>query len=326
MAETTYSDLKVYNDQFWSGFNEQAEQEIDAFNAASRGTIVLTTQALKGHYTQESFFKYLSSLVSRRDISSVAAATDLQIEMGENASVKLSRKVGPVISTIDAFKKAGMTMDMFAMALGQKAGVDVPQEQLNTALLAVYSALSGVSALIQDSSANTMSHLELVRALRKMGDKASRIKCWVMHSTSYYDLMQQAIADKIMEVAGVTVYEGTVATLGRPVVVTDSSSLILTSPTPDQYVTFGLTEGAVSCINSEEQTLVIDNVSGLANLMQRYQAEHAYNLRVKGFTWDITNGGVNPDATALGTNTNWDKTAADNKSCAGVMLLTKALS
>lgn len=326
MAETTYADLKIYNDQFWSGFNEQSEQNNEAFNAASNGCLLLSTKALKGHYTQEAFFKYLSSLISRRDISSVGTVSDLQIEMGEHASVKLNRKVGPVLATHDAFVKAGMSMDDFARALGEKAGVEVPEEQLNTILLSIYSALSGVSALIQDSSSETMSHTQLVKAMRKMGDKASRIACWVMHSTSYYDLVQQSIADKIFEIAGATIYSGTPATMNKPVVVTDSASLILADETPDQYITFGLVPGAAMVVNSEENKLVIDEITGLANLAQRYQAEHAYNISVKGFTWDMGNGGVNPDATALGTNSNWDKIAASNKSLAGVMLLTKALS
>ncbi len=326
MAETTYADLKIYSDQFFSGFNEQSEQNNQGFNEASNGCLLLSTKELKGHYTQESFFKYLSSLISRRDISSIATVSDLQLEMGENASVKLNRKVGPVLATEDAFAKAGMTMDDFARALGEKAGAEVPEEQLNTILLAIYSALSGVSALIQDSSSDTMSHTQLVKAMRKMGDKASRIACWVMHSTSYYDLVQQSIADKIFEIAGATIYAGTPVTMGKPVVVTDSSSLILTSPDPDTYITFGLVPGAAMVVNSEEERLVIDRISGLANIVQRYQAEHAYNISVKGFTWDMGNGGLNPDGTALGTNTNWDKTAASNKSLAGVMLLTKALT
>ncbi len=325
MAETIYSDLKIYNDQFWTGFNEQVEQEINGFNEASNGTLLLTSEGLKGHFTQESFVKYLSGLISRRDIGSVAGVSDLQIEMGENASVKLNRKVGPVKATYDSFKKANLSMDDFAMLLGQKAGVDEPQEQLNTLLLAIYAALSNVSAVIQDSSSETMSHIQLAKTLRKFGDKASRLRAWVMHSTSYFDLVQQSIADKLFEVAGVIVYGGTPATFNRPVIVTDSSSLILTSPNPDQYITFALTAGAGSCINSEDQTLVIQDITGEANLSQRYQAEYAYNLMVKGFTWDISNGGINPDGTALGTNTNWDKTSADNKSIAGAMLLTKAL-
>ena len=54
----------------------------------------------------------------------------------------------------------------------------------------------------------------------------------------------------------------------------------------------------------------------------RYQGEYAYNMKVKGFTWDVTNGGANPTAAAVATATNWDKTVADDKNIGGVQLVT----
>jgi hypothetical protein len=41
---------------------------------------------------------------------------------------------------------------------------------------------------------------------------------------------------------------------------------------------------------------------------------------VKGYRWDVTNGGANPDDSSLGTGSNWDRAATSDKDLAGVVL------
>jgi hypothetical protein len=71
---------------------------------------------------------------------------------------------------------------------------------------------------------------------------------------------------------------------------------------------------------------VMDLVSGLEQISYRLQGEYAYNLGLKGYTWDIANGGANPSAAALATGTNWDQVATDDKDTAGVILKCIAAS
>lgn len=130
-----------------------------------------------------------------------------------------------------------------------------------------------------------------------MGDAANGITCWVMHSKAYFDLMSQAIADKIFEVSGVTIYEGSVATFNRPTIVVDSPALF-TAGTPDTYSVLGLVENAIEVAESEERSIISDVVTGFENLILRIQGEYAFNLRLKGFAWDTVGGGVNPTDTA----------------------------
>ena len=79
--------------------------------------------------------------------------------------------------------------------------------------------------------------------------------------------------------------------------VTDSSSLIanLASPDVNDYYTLGLVDSAIVVENSEEQEIVLQDVTGLENLVIRIQGEYAYNLSLRGFTWDVGNGAVKPD-------------------------------
>src|SRR5690606_36064766 len=117
-------------------------------------------------------------------------------------------------------------------------------------------------------------------------DASSRIVCWVMHSKPFFDLMENTIADALFNVANVTVYQGTVATFNRPVVVTDSTSLTTSTSSDTDYHILGLVEDAVRIVESEEREIVSEVVTGLENLVLRIQGEYAFNLRVRGFQWD----------------------------------------
>lgn len=325
MAIGTRSDFKVYNEQFFGGYVEALEQNANAFNGASANAIQLVPNRLLGDFEKESFIKSISALATRRDVGVTTGVTDTAMSQGEFASVKLNRRIGPVANTMDSFRKIGRDPAEISFILGQQIGQAVAIEMVDATLTALNSALS--TAMTHDASAVTppdetgpkVTHTNMVTAMALMGDRSNRIVAWVMHSKNYFDLVKQAIADKIFEVAGVTIYSGNVATFNRPVVVTDSASLALAA---SKYAVLGLVQGAAIVQESEVRDVVSDTVTGLENLVIRIQGEYAYNLGLRGFTWDTTAGGVNPDGTALALATNWDASATDVKSGPGVRLVT----
>lgn len=325
MAIGKASDFKIYQEEFFGGFVEQIEQETNVFNGASAGSIQLIPNRLKGDYEKESFFKSISGIVSRRDTTSVAGVTDLALTQGEFVSVKVNRKIGPVANTLDSFRKIAADPQEFSFILGQQWGKAAAKDYVDVALGSVGAAIAGQVSLVNDitgAATKTISHSSMVGCMAKMGDQSSRIVAFVCHSKNFFDLMGAAIADKIFEVAGVTIYSGTVATFNRPVIVTDSASLVITG-TPNTYRTLALVEGAVTVEESETREVVSDLVTGLENLVLRVQGEYAYNVGVKGFQWDVSNGGPNPLNAALLTSTNWDIQVADVKTGPGALLLSE---
>jgi hypothetical protein len=317
----TKSDFKIYHEEFFAGMVEVQEQNVAAFNAASRNGIRLVTRRMRGDYEKESFMKKVSSLISRRDVTSVSSATDLKLEQSDVIGVKINRKIGPVAQSKDAFRKISEDPRRFSYFLGQQWAPEILADQLNTVLAGAEAALSfsGWPVDKTGESTKTMTTAYLVDALNKMGDRAGKVVCWVMHSKPYHDLVKEQIAGAITNVADVNVATGAPITLGRPVVVTDSSYLTSGS----NYQTLGLVADGLEVAESEERDIVTDEVTGLENLVIRIQGEFAYNLRIKGFQWDTTNGGVNPTIANISTQGNWDKVAADDKSIAGVYLRTQ---
>lgn len=325
MPAGTKTNFKIYDEQFFGGMVEQIEQNADAFNAASNGTIVLQPERLIGDFEKEAFVTQIANLITRRDVTSVAAASDLLAAQAEKAGVKINRKIGPVAQTLDAFRKIGenVSPEVLSLMLGEQVGKAIAVDYINTAVVGARAALNNTAAVLYDHSVTgTLTHGALVSGMAKFGDKAGSLACWVMHSKPYFNLIGQALTDKIFEVAGAVIYSGSVPTFGRPVVVIDAPAL-LTTGTPDKYDSLCLVPGAVVVKESEERNIVNEIVTGLENLVVRMQGEYAFNLGIKGYTWDVTNGGANPTDAALGTGSNWDKVATENKALAGIIVKTQ---
>ena len=326
MATGKASDFTIYNEEVHGAFVETIQQNVEAFNAASGNVIRLRTEESIGDYARETFFDVIGSLVSRRDTTSVSSATDLAPTSDEFISVKRNYKVGPVANTLDAWRKIGKDQGSLSIVVGQQMAKAVPQAMLEAALMSLEGKLDSVAALEEDDTAATITTEGLVDALAKQGDAAHNITAFVMHSKVYYDLLKDQISDAVYRANGVSIMQGTAATLGRPVMITDSASLVQTdgvSSGVDAYSTLALFPGAADVSISEPPTVVTDLVTGLENIVYRFQGEGAYNLRLRGCEWDIANGGANPIDAALATATNWDTVVADNKLLPGAILKTR---
>lgn len=331
MAITNVSDMKVYDEQMQAGYIEVAAQVDNAFNAASNGAIRMVSESKIGNYEKEAFFTDLgaTTLITRQDLTSNAAATPIKLATAENVRVKLHRKIGPVDTTFNAFNMIGEDAQReFSFLLGQSIAKSQPLGMLNDGLTAAVAAIGANTAMVNDvtGASGTCTHTNLIGALRKWGDAYSNLRCWVMHSTQFFDLGLDAVAQSVDSVVANILRVFSVPTLGVPVIVTDSASLIVTADTPDSYYVLGLGDNAVQVVDSEVTNVVTDVKTGNEQLEIEIQGEYAFNLGVKGFAWDTANGGANPNATALGTGTNWDQVATSDKDTAGVALKCIAAS
>lgn len=326
MAEAGHSgsNWTIYHEQFFGGMTETLEQQVMAFNAASQNALRLQSRRMRGHFEQEAFLKQVSGLISRRDIGSVATVDDTALATDEEIGVKINRKIGPVANTLDSWKKIAEDAETMSLLLGRQIGPEVAADYLNTVLIALQAAVGSVAALSYDETTGgttTMQSTSLIDGLALFGDAASRIIAWVMHSKPFFDLMKDQAANyKIDRVAGATLYEGSVATLSRPVIVTDSSAL-QSAGTPYDYYTLGLVADAAMVDESEDREMESELVTGHENLIFRMQGEYAFNVRLKGFAYDTT-AGTNPSDATLGTGGNWTQKATQTKSLPGVMITT----
>lgn len=330
MANTLPTDMKFQDPFFYSGYSDVIQQAVEKFNGGSNGTITLTSNRKPGDFDYSSFFANAGGLVSRQDQTSVAAATGIKLTQAENVGVKINRKIGPAEWTRSSFKKAGLSEDAIRVAAGEQAAKDVLADMLNNSIRAGRAALDNVAgSTFTIASDGTMTTTGLNSGLALMGDQANRVSAWVMHSKTYFDLVGYQIdpSNNGDIVANTAVVSGNPGTLNRPIIVTDSDALAVTTGTGTaavtDYYTLGLTPGGLMVEDTEEEFVMLDMVTGLEQLMVRMQGEFAYNLNLKGFAWDVANGGKNPVDAAVGTGSNWDATYDDVKSRAGVVIQSR---
>lgn len=326
----TVADMYVYPDEFHMAVSESVAQNSIEMNAGSGGAINFRALMHRGDLEKETFFNRVEGLVSRRDNTSVADVDDKNMAQGELVAVKINTKIGPVANTIDSFKKIAQDPRTMSFVLGGQYGEDIVLDYVNTGLSAVTAALESetdsVVDVLNDSDITdkTLSHIHIVSMLAAMGDRASRIKTLVMHAKPFYDLLGDAITNKISNVADVAIYEGTTATLGRQVLVTDSPALIQYDDDDSElvvgYKVVGLVEGALEITESEDRTIHSELVTGKESLLMRLQGEMAHSVGVKGFAYG---GPTGPTDAELGDTANWTRAVTTIKNGPGVQLLVE---
>jgi hypothetical protein len=325
MAIGEQDEFVIYHDEFFAGMQETIDQQVALFDRVGGGALRIITQSSVGAFQKESFIKDISTLITRRDVTSVADATDLEMQQGEEVRVKVHRKIGPVAQTMDAFRAIGRDPSELSLRLGQMVGEKQMQDYLNTLLTALQPALAAEATNTIADTGAVLNHGDLVDGLALLGDASNDIVAWVMHSSAWHNLIKEsmglgATALATFQVGDIAVQQGIPATLGRPVLVTDSAALTDTVPTPDDFFTLGLVRDAAVIIESEQREIVTDVVTGKEQLIVRVQGEYAFNIGLKGFTWDVANGGATPTDATLATATNWDKVATSIKHLPGVMI------
>lgn len=324
MAAGKGSDFKIYNEEFFGGMNEVLTQEANVFNAASANGMQLITNLHRGDYEKESFLKNLATVVTSRDVTSIASAADTAMTQDEIIAVKVARKIGPVAQTLDAWKKIAVNPQEMSFLLGQQTAKAVLLNKVNSGIKSAACAMRYTDVNFDGTGTvyeNTMSHLNLIGALAMFGDASQRIRCWVMHSKPYFDLLAQGIADNVTNIADGVIRVGTIPAIGKPIIVTDAADLKVAG-TPDTYWTLGLVEGGVVIMDSEEETIESQIITGLENLVMRIQGEFAFSIKIKGYKW-VTTAGANPTDGALALAGNWANVATDFKDTAGVRLKTE---
>lgn len=321
MALGDYTNFVVREEEFDAGYIETLGQNVALFNEASRNCLRLVSMEEQGHYTETRFFDLPTGIITRRDLTSASAITPDEITQDEVVSVKLNRKFY-LAHTLDSWRKIGLGTDDFSFRLGQVVAEQVLQNQLSAAVNALEAALSQESGLAYDySGTGDITHAAMISTLAQFGDQANRIRFWLMHSKPFFDLMAANVTVASGNVAGMTLIDAQVASLNRPIGVTDETYLIAgTSPT--DYATIGLVENAVVVTETERPIVWTQQLTGYENMRFAIQGEFAFNVEIKGYAYDKANGGINPTDATLGTSTNWDEVVARDKDKAGVYLRT----
>jgi len=324
MAIGKASDFVVRNELFETLFVETLTQNVDILNQDGNGVIQLVTNEREGDYDKTRFFDRPSGGVSRRDTTDTSTSlTPSALTQDEVIGVKLNRKYGPFEQTRDAFKKIGGTPEDLTMILAPNMAEEAMKGMVNDAVSALVAALRNNSGVVYDYAATganaTIDHTALIRGRALFGDAFGRIRGWGMNGAAFHKLVEAQLSVASGNVGDFAVYEGQAGTLGLPAFVSDAPAFA-TAGDPGEYHVLGLVPNAAVLTVSEAPYMATDETILKENILYAFQGEYAFNLELKGYKWDISNGGANPDASALATGTNWDKVVANDKDTAGIVI------
>lgn len=318
------SAMQVFNQYIMPLITEMFPQEVNKFNAASNGTIVLTGDGFDGSFFEQSFYNALHNNQRRVDRLAVnGAVAPVDLTQGRHSSVKVAGGFGPI-----QFEPSQMTW----LRKPTQEGLTVAAryftealiaDQLNTAIASLVAAISNVAALTNDVSASAgISQGAINNGLAKFGDASQNIRALVMTGTTYHKLIGEAISNSnnLFEIGGVAVREGSAFGQGRPIIITDAPALRVAG-TPDKQHVLGLVPGAITVSDNADIITNVETKNGNQRIVTTFQADYTFGLNMKGFTWDTANGGQSPDDTDLGTGSNWDQVADSIKHTAGVVVI-----
>ena len=318
------SDLAVFNEQLYSTMTEVLAQQVDLFNSASRGTLLLSSSPFRGDYSETAFFAKVSGLVRRRNPYGAGAVTAKSLKHLVDTMVKVAAGTPPLEMDPSQFRWIQQNPQIAAAVYAQQLAKDTMADMLNVSIGSLYAALSGQPTVIFDATALTpdkLNHRYLNKGVAKFGDYSQEIVAWVMHSTPLHDLYDNGLANGEHLFTYGTVNIASDA-FGRVFVISDCPALMNPGGGTPIYHNLGLVPGAAVITLNDDYDSNVETKNGDENLRRTMQAEWSYNVGVKGFSWDKTSGGKAPTDAALFTQANWDRYATSHKDLAGVVVET----
>lgn len=315
------SNMQIYNDQIRLRTIELLGQSTQKFNAASGGAIVLELGRWMGNYTQSSFYASLAASqrrVDRTNANSSQSATALA--EAEIVGVKVAGGFGPVL-----FEPSQLTW----LADDPEAAINVIAagfadallaDQLNTIVGCGVAAVENQAALVNDVSALTSGAGALTQTVlngshAKFGDMSQALVADVMTGAAWHKLIEKGLenGERLFESSNVTVQ----SILGKIFVVSDIPALTDTGDTK----VLSLVAGGLVVDGASDIVTNMDTTNGQRRIETTWQADYAFGTKVKGYAWDITNGGSSPDDAALFTGSNWDLAMTSTKHTAGTLAI-----
>jgi hypothetical protein len=320
------SDLTVFNEQLFSLVTEILDQQVQLFNAATFGGIVLASKPFGGDYSDASFFVNTANLVRRRNPYGTGTISNKSLTTLIETMVKVAAGTPTLDLAPGQFNWIKQNPDLAAATWAKQMAPQILADMLNVAIGSVEAALAGVAGTnVFDATglttpADKMTIDNQLVGNSKLGDRASEIRCWLMHSKPWFDLTRANAANTAILFKYDTVKVMS-DPLGNPFVIADLPALVLAG-TPNVYSSIGLQENGVAINTNDDYDQIVVEAVGDENIGRKMQSEWSYNVGVKGFTWDKVNGGHAPTDAALFTAGNWDKVATSFRDLAGVLVKT----
>ncbi|RUM41435.1 MAG: hypothetical protein DSY80_08815 [Desulfocapsa sp.] len=311
------SDLEVFSEYAYDAMTETIDQQIHLFNEASRFAIRLETVRRQGDYSHTAFFKEIDALVQMRNPYVDEDVATVQLEHADHVGVKVGIGTKPVSIKKSDFNWLKQNPKQGGVVYGKQLAAAAIQTNLNSAISSVGAAISTIPALTHTVDTK-VTREALAGGVAKFEDRWESIAIWVIHGAAIHDIFLSALQnnERLFHFGNVSVQDDG---FGRPIIATNAPGLRLPN---GKSKTLGLVTGAVTIEDQDDFESNVESNNGKTNIQRTIQSEWSVSVNIKGFAWDVANGGNAPTEAALATPENWTKVVTSDRSTAGVMVVS----
>jgi hypothetical protein len=290
-------------------------------------------------------FKRISSLVTRRDLTSASAPSALKLDGDERHIPLLRRKVGPIQKSADVHKLNRFTAAEYSAEVGKQAGEEMAKDVQGTIFKAINGALgltfNGTSHVLDqyepyaktnsDDDAgtigNTMSIGLIAKGKQVLGDSSEELKSIAMHSGAMLDLQVQLAQSGNNALAAAVARTGEIATVGLAPYIMDLAEFSSSNPSGSRT---GSGSGTGTASNTQRRAYLMApdaiELTFVENLMFTVEGPKAdaeapyliilgnydFGVGIIGAGWKAASA-ANPTDANLLDSTLWEDVTADHR-------------
>lgn len=329
--------LKIFNQQVQTAATAVLMQQLNAFNAASGGAILLTNgQVAVGDWMESTMWASITNLIERRDVYDNGDATVKELTQLLDRAVNVDGRVGPIKVTPALMERLGKASAEAAATLATQAAIGMVADYLNTTIDVLIAAIGANAKAYSDQTATTATTPSLIgmqKACGLYGDAFASLKVWIMDGLAFNDLITTDIlknTSHLFNIGNVNIYQDG---FGRRFVVTDAPGLRDTTAGTTNLLC--LTTGAAA-VKASGLRMYDAPLLGKANVQHILQGEYGFSLGIKGYAWNnttpanpkntgdggtaVVDKGASPSNAELKKAANWPAMDLDVKATAGVLV------
>lgn len=314
--------LIVFQDQVSTAATELVAQEVEKFNSASGGALVLGGADHIGDYIERTSWQLIGNLAQRRNAYATNSVSAQQMGQILDRMVKVDGRVGPIEVTPTMLKRLGKDVSEAAAVVAAQAAAAMMQDYLNAGVAALKTATGKTTDSFKDLSGAKASPVKptllgLNQGSRLFGDAYSRIVTWIMDGATFHDFGDEAMknATSLYRIGDVNVMQDH---MGRRFVVSDIPALFDTTGGAALQSCLGLTTGALA-VQTSPLIMKAQDILLNENIKTVMQGEYDFTVGIKGY--QFKDGVKSPTDAQLATAGNWTRISTSVKDTAGVQVV-----
>ena len=308
--------LEVFERTVYGTGQELIKENVQVFNGSSKGAIVLGTKSILGDFEQSMDLILGQDLIKSRNPYADNTLTAKGFSRVKDNAVKMGLGMHPIEWTHAEFNWVKQNPELAGVKIGRAMADQTTKYMAEVAIGALVTCLNSNSA-VKSTIPNTakLSHLDLIKAVKPMGDQYNSIELFVMHSSQYFDLVETTFknAERLFDFGGITIMRNA---LGQTFLITDNKSLVSTQA---NYV-LGLKKNSAFVGYEEDFVSEIVPITGKENLGKRFQAEWTSTLKVANYRYKTTDTMNGLSYGAITTAANWERISNNVKDETGVII------